>query len=57
MNDELYEWEVWVGDVCIGRASTEDRWNLFVPAIEKGLIPEDYKMVDVQLKLVKKDNT
>jgi|DEB19_MinimDraft_3_1074340.scaffolds.fasta_scaffold44677_2 hypothetical protein len=53
MNEELYEWEVSVGDVTIGRASTDERFNLIKIAVEQGLIAKDFSMADVKFELVK----
>ena len=54
MNEELYEWEVLVGNVLIGKASTEGRFDLLKQAAVDGLIPEDFSITDVKFKLVKK---
>jgi hypothetical protein len=54
MNEELFEWEVSVGDLIIGRTTTAGRFDLLKKAVKDGLIPEDFSMTDVKFNLVKK---
>lgn len=54
MNEEIYEWEVSVSGVLIGRASTDKRFELIDAAVKNGVIPENYSITDVKFELVKR---